>query len=106
MKQEKVLVKNAADEGQVKEAEQKLTHGRKRELQDLRAVLSLQEGRRLIWRLLGHCKINGSIWHPSAQIHYNSGMQDVGHFILGEVVSAGEEFYFQMMTENKGVKDV
>ena len=44
----KPLVKNAADPGQVKEAESKLKRHRERELNDVRAVLSTPEGRRFI----------------------------------------------------------
>ena len=105
MANERSLVRNAADEGQVKEAEHKEKRGREQQLGDLRTILAMPEGRRLMWRLIGHCKVNGSIWEPSARIHYNSGMQDVGHFLMAEVGSAGEEFLFKMMTENKGVKN-
>lgn len=104
----KSMVANAADKDQVRKADEKIKLGRERELDDLRAVLSTHEGRRFVWRLLGHCKVNGSIWHPSAQIHYNAGMQDVGHFVMAEVVQAGEEFLLQMMKEAKqqGVQSV
>jgi hypothetical protein len=98
-------VKNAADAGQVREAEHKQVSREKQHENDLKAMLSLPESRRVIWNWLGKCKVNGSIWEPSAKIHYNSGQQDIGHFIMGEVVTAGEEFYYQMMTENKGVNN-
>jgi hypothetical protein len=97
----KPLVKNAADEAQVKEAEGKVRRGRDRELEDLRVILSTPHGRRFMWRLMGHCRVHGSIWEPSAKIHYNSGQQDIGHFLQAEIVEAGEQFYFQMMKEAK-----
>ncbi len=102
----KALVKNAADEEQVKEADQKVKSQRDRELSDLRIVLDLPEGRRVFWRILEFCGIHESVWHPSALIHHNSGKQDVGHFIMAEIVKADQEFFYQMMRENKGVKNV
>ena len=99
---EKVLVKNAADPGQVKEAKQKELRGREREVNDVRSILNTREGRRFMWKMLGHCRVFESIWHGSAQIHYNAGMQDVGHFILAEITEASPEAYLLMMKENKG----
>lgn len=79
---------------------------RDKELGDIRALLKLPEGRRFFWRLLGHTRVNASIWDGSARIHYNSGRQDVGHFILAEICTAREEAYLQMMKENRGNQDV
>lgn len=93
------LVKNASDPRQVQHARRKDRDKRVRELRDLQTMLALPEGRRFLWRLLGHCRVNESIWHPSALIHHNSGMQDVGHFIQAEIVDANEDAYFTMMKE-------
>ncbi len=82
---------------------------REEELNDLRVILKLPEGRRIIWRLLGHCSVFESIWDPSSRIHKNAGRQDVGHFILGEVTEADDESLLKMMKEakdKKGVSDV
>lgn len=98
---EKPYVKNAADKGQIKEAEKKAMLARDRELNDLRVVCSTIEGRRLLWRFMAKCKVFGSVWESSAKIHYNAGQQDFGHFIMGEIINADEEILFQMMRENK-----
>jgi hypothetical protein len=95
------LVKNASNEKQIKNAQSKERMVRSRELDDLRAVLGTLAGRRLFWRLLSHCHVFESVWRPSAEIHHLAGKQDVGHFLMGEVVEADEEFLFQMMRENK-----
>lgn len=94
-------VKNAADEGQVREAEKKAKLHRDQELDDLRKTLSTDSGRRLVWRLLTRAKVFESVWEQSAKIHYNAGQQDFGHFIMGEVVEAGPEFLLRMMQESK-----
>lgn len=99
MKQAPAVVGNAADQKQVERANRKDRDRRKRELDDLRDVLSTAPGRRLLWRLLGHCRVFESIWHPSALIHANAGKQDVGHYIISEIVDANEDAYFLMMKE-------
>lgn len=93
--------KNAADENQVKEARLTEKRIRERELGDLRYLLASAQGRRLIWRLLGHCKSFESVWEPSAKIHYNAGKQDVGHFLMAEIIAADENSFLQMMKEAK-----
>jgi hypothetical protein len=98
-------VKNAADPEQVEKAGKKVGLQRENELADLKAVLAMPQGRRFIWRLICHCSVFESIWHPSALIHANAGRQDVGHFILVEVNEANEEALFQMMRENKEKKN-
>lgn len=99
--EKRALVKNAADASQVKKAENRLMNGRQRELDDLKMVLSTGEGRRFYWRLLSACKTFESIWESSAKIHYNSGRQDFGHFLLAELSEADEDAYFKMVKEAK-----
>lgn len=98
---EKSLVKNAASEKQVNKAKEKELTFRERELNDLRKLLEHPYGRRVMWRLLEKCRVFGSIWEPSAKIHYNSGQQDLGHFLMAEIVEADEKYLFEMMKENK-----
>lgn len=95
------LVKNAADEEQLKEAKGKVKLNRDTELNDLRFVLSSIQGRRLLWKLLSRCRVFGSIWEASAKIHYNAGMQDLGHYIQAEIAEASQDRYFEMLTEAK-----
>lgn len=102
----KPLVKNAADEGQVRDAASKELRGRERELKDIRSVMSTAEGRRLIWRLLVHCRCFASVADPIDKIQYNAGQQDVGHFLLAEVDESAPDLYDLMKKESKGVRDV
>jgi hypothetical protein len=97
----KTLVKNAADEKQVKDAKFTVEERRRQELNDLRFVLSTRQGRRALWRLMAFCKAFASIWDSSAKIHYNAGKQDVGHYLIGEVEAADQEAFFLMMKESK-----
>lgn len=95
------LVSNAASAQQVKDSKIKEKLGRDQELNDIRVVCSTKEGRRFLWRVLGRCKVFNSVWENSARIHYNSGQQDLGHFLMAEVIAADEQFLSQMMKENK-----
>lgn len=99
---EKPTVANAASEKQIKKAEVKGKDKRRQELSDIRTVLSSAPGRRLLWRVMEQCGTFSSIWEASAKIHYNAGKQDLGHFIMAEIVEADENLLFKMMKENKG----
>jgi hypothetical protein len=98
---EKAAVTNAADRTQVERAERRVENERQQELQDIRTVLSSVSGRRLLWRIMEKCKTFSSVWEPSAKIHYNAGQQDLGHFIMTEIVDANPDLLFKMMRENK-----
>ena len=97
----KAFVKNAASEKQVRDGELKENMKGTRKHEDWRFILNTPQGRRVIWQILEECKAFGSIWAPNASIHYNSGKQDLGHIIMGEIVSVDEEALFLMMRENK-----
>lgn len=97
----KTEVKNAANEQQIKDSMTKEERERELELADLRFLLSHPQGRRFIWRLLKHCRVFSSVFnHSGSMTYYNSGIQDVGHFVQSEVVEAKKESYFEMMREN------
>lgn len=92
---------NAGDEEQVSKAKRNDKTKRDQEISDLRFMLQTIQGRRFVWRLIGHCKVFETVWSPSAAIHYNSGQQDVGHFIMAELLAANENALLQMMKESK-----
>lgn len=98
---QKPLVTDAADKKQIKSAEQKEKIMRDRELSDIAMVASTIEGRRFLWRVLEKCRVFETIWENSARIHYNAGQQDLGHFVMAEIVETKKEILFQMMTENQ-----
>jgi hypothetical protein len=100
MADDRQAVKNAADPRQVKAAERNEKDKRELELDDLRALLKTAEGRRFLWRLIGQCRTFESIWTANAQIHYNAGQQDLGHFLIAEIVEADEEGYLLMQQES------
>lgn len=90
---------NAADPRQLRHAERKQKQQRERELADIRFVMSSAEGRRFNWSRLAKLGVFGSIWHPSALIHYNAGKQDAGHELMADLLEASEELYLTMERE-------
>ena len=97
----KVSVKNAADKDQVKEAEQDEVNLLEEQRNDIVTVLNLEEGRRLIWRILSECKIFNSVKKFDNEHTYMAiGSQDLGHWLMAEVVNADENLLFNMMKEN------
>lgn len=99
---ERALVKNAADPKQVGIAKKREADDRELELADLRAVLMLPEGRRFLWRVLGKCQVFGSVFDqvPTQQA-FNSGRQDVGHFLMSEITEADDKQLLVMMQESQ-----
>jgi hypothetical protein len=98
-----VAVRNASDPQQVKAAGKRAAWARRQELEDVRAVLALPGGRRLIWRLLERCRVFESIAAPTAETtYYNAGQQDVGHFLMAEVAAAQPAALTEMMQARQG----
>lgn len=95
------LVKNVADEQQVKAAAKTERWTQRQALEDWRALLALPAGRRVLWGLLEECGVFRTSWHPSALIHFNEGKRDVGLQILSHITAANDEALLQMMRENK-----
>lgn len=86
------LVDNAADRKQVRHAGRKDRDRRNQELNDLRAVMSSVQGRRLVWRMLSHCAVAASVFDPNnSRMSANSGRQDVGHWLQSEVIDADDD---------------
>jgi hypothetical protein len=97
----KSLVQNAADPTQVKEAEKKDKLERDLQIDDMKFILSTPQGRRLVWRYLEFCGIFRSIWHPSAEIHFNEGMRNVGLRLITDIEEANPDALVLMMKEAK-----
>lgn len=93
------LVRNASDGAQVRRGARLEVRRRERELNDWRAVLATAEGRRVIWQLLEHCKVFTSIWDPSSRMHYQAGVQDVGHYVMAEIAEADDDALVLLMRE-------
>lgn len=98
----KTMVKNAADEEQVKTAERQERYDRKKELADMRLILETDHGRRFVWRYLEACHVFGSVFNNSGSVTYfNEGRRDVGLKLMADVTEANDEALIVMMREAK-----
>lgn len=98
---EKPLITNVTNFKQLEKAKSKEDLQKIQEREDILRIANMPEGRRFIWRILRQCKVLESIFEANSRIAYNAGMQDVGHFILGEVEKARPMTLSQMMQEAK-----
>ena len=94
------MVANAADATQVKAARKTRKRTRTTEVEDLRAVLAIQSGRRVLWRILTQCgTFKSTAASDSSLMAYNAGRQDIGHFLLSEITHANPDLLPQLMSE-------
>jgi hypothetical protein len=96
----KSLVANAADEAQVKKAENRLINGREQEMEDVRFVLSTPSGRRFLWRWLEICGIYKTSMTGNSTTFFNEGMRSVGLSLLADIVEAQPDAYLNMQKEH------
>lgn len=98
----RALVGNAADKEQTEKADWKATDLRKRQLEDLRAVLEGSFGRRFVWRYLGLCGVFHSSFAVNAeQTAFNEGQRNIGLQLLADVNEADPDAYAKMLNEKK-----
>jgi hypothetical protein len=91
-----------ADPTAVKKAEMKAKDKRRQELKDIKTVLANVSGRRLIWKILERCGTFNSIFNTDPLVMANySGQQDLGHYLMAEIVEADENLLLKLMKENQ-----
>lgn len=74
---------------------------RKRELEDLRAVLETKEGRRLLWRIVSRCNPYSSIRHTNALVmSAMAGERDLATWIIREIITADKAYWLTMQQES------
>ena len=72
---------------------------RKKELSDWRKVLSLPEGRRIVWRLFGISGLYRDPMTGNSQTFYNIGAQKIGRWIQDEIFEANNQMFAQIQSE-------
>lgn len=90
---------NAADPRQVAQGSRIARAREARFLNSLRAVMETEPGRIVMLELIRRCKVFESIWHASAEIHYNAGRQDFGHELMATLVDQNLDAYQLMERE-------
>lgn len=72
---------------------------RKKEVDDFKKVLSLPEGRRVMWKILSDSGVFRSSFTGNSTTFFNEGKRDIGLLVLGGVNAAGLGFLAQMQEE-------
>jgi hypothetical protein len=92
-----------SDPSKVKRAGVKEKDIRRQQLNDIKTVLNNASGRRLMWRIMEECNTFGSIFNQNELIMARlSGKQDLGHFIMAEIIEADDNLLLKLMKDNKG----
>lgn len=93
-------IEKTLDQYQAKAREKRSRDERRRELTDLRTVLSTKQGRRFLYRVLEKTHCFSSIFAPDAsELAHNAGWQDSGFFLTAEMQEASLEFFYLMLKE-------
>jgi hypothetical protein len=93
---------NAADPSQVKEAAKKMKKGDDRHKDDVRRLLALDYGRRILWQLMSRCGVfKADCPINSGELYFKEGQRNVGLMILTDITQADPDAYLQMMKEAK-----
>lgn len=97
----KPLVNNTSDEGQIKDAEEKFKYSRKQELDDLKHILSLPEGKRFILRyLFGVCGILKPVFTGNSETYFLDGKRAIGLTLIEEIKEVSPKDFIEMMSKN------
>ena len=106
MNEEKVLVANAADPEQIREAAEKEKIGRELELNDLCWILSDQRGRRFLWKLFEFAGMFKSSFSGEQPITMSNleGQRNVGLKVMADLMEARPEAFIEMVNENRNLK--
>lgn len=79
---------------------------RRKELDDLRWLLSHPQGRRIASRLLEEAGVfRSSYSHSGSLMAFNEGKRHMGLFITGELMEASPDGYFKLLKEFKAKDD-
>ena len=99
------LVRNCADEEQVKEAKLREGLSKDKELSDIYAIMSSVPGRRYMFGLIEFCGVYKTSFTGDDRTFFLEGSRNVGLKVLSDIQESCAEFYTKMIEENnKGEK--
>jgi hypothetical protein len=103
---QKPLVKNASDEGQIKNAQIKEKLVFESAINDMKFILAIEQGRRFIWSMLSDCGIySESADQSGSWTYYKEGRRSIGLKLLSKIMDADPDAYLKMMKESKKEKN-
>lgn len=90
--EERPLVRNAGDPEQVADGKRREKHRQRDELADLRAVLALPEGRRVLRRVLDQTRLWAPVMGETNDVtNFNAGQQAIGAWLIRAIQAADAE---------------
>lgn len=95
------MVMNAASAKQVERARLKESFNDRQFMLDLRSVLDLSAGRRILWWLLDAAGVYRSSFTGNSTTFFNEGRRDLGLLLLGRITECNPEALILMMQESK-----
>lgn len=92
---------NAGDQRAVRKAKQRERVEREQELRDLRHVMETVQGRRCIWRILGHAGCFRQSFVPGEpdSTTFNEGRRSLGLMLMADIHELDPTFYLRMAQE-------
>ncbi len=95
-------VKNAADENQIKIDREKNKFKQDTEDNDLKFLLSSDQGRRFIWNMLEKCGVFKSSFTGSSETFFLEGQRNIGLKLMSDIMRVDPDSYLKMIKSNKG----
>jgi hypothetical protein len=100
------VLANAADPAQVADSQADEKSEAEQLQDDLRAVLEMRQGRRVLWRYLSIAGIYRSSFSEKAETTaFNEGRRVIGLTIMGDITSAKPDALIAMMLEAQAEKE-
>ncbi len=95
---------DVGDEEQVKGRESKVDLVKRREQEELTAILKTRAGRDLLWRIMGYGGIFDGIITDPLETFRQLGRRDIGMMVMADVMEAYPEAYTIMRAEHPDEK--
>jgi hypothetical protein len=92
----KPFVKNSSNESEVRDAEVKAKLSQQNYDAQLKAVLSTDQGKAVIWKLLGDCRIFQTSFTGSSETFFLEGKRSIGLSILTDIMRVDPESFVKM----------
>lgn len=92
-------MRNAANPKQLERAKEQEKYAAKQRREDVFFIMGDPKGRRVIWDVLEFTGVFSVGWDPSAKIHFNAGMRNVGLRLFQELHQVCPDLYLLMAKE-------
>jgi hypothetical protein len=93
------LVDNAADAGQIRDAQRKQRAATKDHLADLKEIANTPAGERFLWRLFSKTGILHTAYRADANaMYFETGKREIGLELLADLMLADDQAFLRMQS--------